>query len=121
MSGIRWILEDAFKFVKREVRRGNTYQGLILDPPAYGHGPEGERWKLDDSLYTLLRECSHILAKENAFMVLNLYSNGYSALLADSLAKECFPGNGNYTFGELYLKDDKGKKLPLSVFSRLEL
>ncbi|NLH24224.1 MAG: oxidoreductase [Bacteroidales bacterium] len=121
MDGIRWILEDAFRFVKREVRRGNTYQGLILDPPAYGHGPEGERWKLDDCLHALLQECAHILARENAFMVLNLYSNGYSALLADTLARASFPANGNYTFGELYLKDDYGKRLPLSVFSRIEL
>ncbi len=121
MSGIRWILEDAFKFVKREVRRGNTYQGLILDPPAYGYGPEGERWKLDDCLYTLLQECSRVLAGKNAFMVLNLYSNGYSALLADSLVRQCFSGKGNYTFGELYLKDDHDKRLPMSVFSRLEL
>ncbi|HOZ20030.1 MAG: class I SAM-dependent methyltransferase [Bacteroidales bacterium] len=121
LDGIRWILEDAFRFVKREVRRGNTYQGLILDPPAYGHGPEGERWKLDDCLHALLQECAHILAGENAFMVLNLYSNGYSALLTDTLARASFPANGNYTFGELYLKDDYGKRLPLSVFSRMEL
>ena len=121
LDGIRWILEDAFRFVKREVRRGNTYQGLILDPPAYGHGPEGERWKLDDCLHALLQECAHILPGENAFMVLNLYSNGFSALLADTLAKASFPANGNYTFGELYLKDDYGKRLPLSVFSRMEL
>lgn len=121
LDGIRWILEDAFRFVKREVRRGNTYQGLILDPPAYGHGPEGERWKLDDCLHALLQECAHILAGENAFLVLNLYSNGYSALLTDTLARASFPANGNYTFGELYLKDDYGKRLPLSVFSRMEL
>lgn len=121
MNGIRWILEDAFRFVRREVRRGNTYQGLILDPPAYGHGPEGEKWKLDDCLYSLLQECAHILAPENAFVVLNLYSNGYSALLADSLARECFPAGGDYSFGELYLKDSYGKRLPLSVFSRIEL
>lgn len=121
MDGIRWILEDAFRFVKREVRRGNVYQGLILDPPAYGHGPEGERWKLDDCLLSLLQECSRILAGDNAFVVLNLYSNGYSALLADTLARSCFPASGNYTFGELYLKDTFGKRLPLSVFSRMEL
>ena len=62
LNGIRWILEDAFKFVKREVRRGTTYQGIILDPPAYGHGPDGEKWKLDDCLFSLLQECSRILA-----------------------------------------------------------
>jgi 23S rRNA (cytosine1962-C5)-methyltransferase len=121
LNGIRWILEDAFKFVKREVRRGTTYKGIILDPPAYGHGPDGEKWKLDDCLFSLLQECARILAGTNAFVVLNLYSNGYSALLADSLARECFPENGDYAFGELFLKDQYGKRLPLSVFSRLEL
>ena len=121
MSGIRWILEDAFKFVKREVRRGNTYRGIILDPPAYGHGPEGERWKLDDCLFSLLVECAKLLAPADSFMVLNLYSNGYSALLADTLARQAFPAGGAYTFGELYLEDTFGKRLPLSVFSRLNL
>ncbi len=68
MSGIRWILEDAFKFVKREVRRGNTYMGIILDPPAYGHGPEGERWKLDDCLFSLLVECAKLLTLLEHFL-----------------------------------------------------
>ncbi|MBQ4305972.1 MAG: class I SAM-dependent methyltransferase, partial [Bacteroidales bacterium] len=80
MDGIRWIVDDALKFVRREVRRGNTWQGIILDPPAYGHGPDGEKWKLDELLNEMLKGVSSILAPENSFMVLNLYSNGYSAL-----------------------------------------
>jgi 23S rRNA (cytosine1962-C5)-methyltransferase len=58
MDGIQWFLEDAFKFVKREVRRGNTYQGIILDPRRTGPRSDGEKWKLDDCLFSLLRECS---------------------------------------------------------------
>lgn len=125
LDNIRWVVEDALKFVKREVKRGNVYNGLILDPPAYGHGPDGEKWKLDELLYDLLLGCSKIVAKEDAFMVLNLYSNGYSALLADTAVRRAFnllsgvEGGGELTFGELVLKDNFGKSIPLSVFSRL--
>lgn len=120
MDGIRWILEDAHKFVKRAVRRGTLYNGIVLDPPAYGHGPEGERWKLDDCLYALLEDCAKILAPQHSFLVLNLYSNGYSSLLAHTLVKQAFVAHtGDTSFGELYLEDSYGKRLPLSVFSRL--
>lgn len=129
LEGIRWVVEDALKFVKREAKRGNVYNGLILDPPAYGHGPDGEKWKLDELLFELLTECSQIVAPKDAFMVLNLYSNGYSALLADTAVKTAFgllggkEGKGasqaNLTFGELVLRDSFGKAIPLSVFSRL--
>ena len=90
MDGIRWIVEDAMKFVQREERRGNLYDGIILDPPAYGHGPNGEKWKLDDSLFGLLRNVSHNLKPQNSFMVLNLYSNGYSAALGETLVRQAF-------------------------------
>ena len=124
MDGIRWIIEDALKFAKREARRGNKYQGIILDPPAYGHGPDGERWKLDECLYELLLACAAILAPENSFLVLNLYSNGYSAVLADTLVRNAFcpagsPQPQRLDYGELVLRDRAGRALPLSVFSRL--
>ena len=124
LDGIRWIIEDALKFAKREARRGNKYQGIILDPPAYGHGPDGERWKLDECLYELLQACAAILAPENSFLVLNLYSNGYSAVLADTLVRNAFcpagsPQPQRLDYGELVLRDRAGRALPLSVFSRL--
>ena len=121
LDNIRWIVDDALKFVKREIRRGNVYNGLILDPPAYGHGPDGERWKLDELLFEMLEECSKIVAKEHSFVVLNLYSNGYSALLADTLLKKAFGEceGREYTCGELALEDKFKKVIPLSVFARM--
>jgi len=120
LDGVKWVIEDALKFARREARRGNLYQGLILDPPAYGHGPDGEKWKLDECLFDLLQACAAILAPKESFMILNLYSNGYSAVLADTLVRSAFGTNfKSLDYGELVLRDTFGKALPLSVFSRL--
>ena len=119
-DGIRWTIDDALKYVTRQVRRGATFDGIILDPPAYGRGPDGERWKLDECLNDILKGCARILAPMNSFLVLNLYSNGYSAMLADTLVACAFGPAGRRTSGELVLKDDSGRILPLSVYTRLE-
>lgn len=122
MKDIRWVVEDAMKFAKREAKRGNTYQGIILDPPAYGHGPDGEKWKLDECLFDMLKNVSRILAPENSFMVLNLYSNGYSPLLGETTVREAFGihGEADIQTGELALRDRFGKALPLSIYVRLK-
>ena len=118
MDGIRWIVEDAMKFAQREARRGNRYDGIILDPPAYGHGPDGEKWKLDECLYGMLRSVGEILAPKDSFMVLNLYSNGYSALLGETVVRQAMPV-GAIESGELALNDRFGKALPLSIVVRM--
>lgn len=122
LDNIRWVIEDALKFARREAKRGNKYQGIILDPPAYGHGPDGEKWKLDDLLFEMMENVSSILDRDRSFLLLNLYSNGYSAVLADTIVREALHlGNGSAAvdYGELVLTDDFGKNLPLSVFSRV--
>ena len=120
LDGIRWTIDDALKYVIRQVRRGACFDGIILDPPAYGRGPDGERWKLDECLNDILKGCARILAPMNSFLVLNLYSNGYSAMLADTLVACAFGPAGRRTSGELVLQDDFGRILPLSVYTRLE-
>ena len=98
LDGIHWVVEDAMKFASREARRGKLYDGIILDPPAYGHGPDGEKWKLDECLFGMLRTVSSILAP-HGFVVLNLYSNGYSAALGETLVREAFGIRGSFAQG----------------------
>ncbi len=123
MDGIRWVVEDALKFARREARRGNKYQGIMLDPPAYGHGPDGEKWRLDDCLYEMLCLVGQILAPEKSFLILNLYANGYSALIADTAVRSALnlPKEAATECGELVLRDRFGKVLPLSVFARVKM
>lgn len=122
LKDIRWVVEDAMKFAKREERRGNLYDGIILDPPAYGHGPDGEKWKLDECLYDMLQSVGAILKRKDSFLVLNLYSNGYSAALGETVVREALSlKDTSYEMesGELALNDRFGKALPLSIFVRL--
>ncbi|HWZ22231.1 MAG TPA: class I SAM-dependent methyltransferase, partial [Cytophagaceae bacterium] len=118
LNDIRWVVEDAMKFVQREVRRGNKYQGIILDPPSYGRGPNGEKWIIEEQLNEILKGCRELLDEENHFFILNLYSIGFSALIVETLMKNIFGAIKNPEIGELYLEDRAGKKLPLSIFGR---
>ena len=121
LRDIRWVVEDAMKFAGREARRGNLYQGIILDPPAYGHGPDGEKWKLDECLFDMMKTVGKILAPENSFLVLNLYSNGFSAILGETVVRQAFGLMSDTALesGELVIMDRFGKNLPLSIFVRL--
>jgi 23S rRNA (cytosine1962-C5)-methyltransferase len=120
LDNIRWVIDDAMKFIRREAKRGNIYNGIILDPPAYGHGVDGEKWKLDENILEMLTHCDTALAKEDSFLLLNLYSNGFSALVADTLTRSVFGEVKEREFGESVLEDCFGKRLPLSVFSRIK-
>ena len=118
LENIRWAVEDALKFVKREVKRGKKYKGIILDPPAYGHGPNGEKWKLEDNIREMMQDVVKLLDEEEHFLILNTYSLGFSSLIVDNLIRSSFPEVINLESGELYLQASSGCKLPLGVFGK---
>ncbi|MCX6216355.1 class I SAM-dependent methyltransferase [Spirosoma sp.] len=118
LDNIRWVVEDAVKFVRREVRRGNRYNGIILDPPAYGRGPDGEKWVLEEHLNDLLKSCADLLEREDFFFIINLYSLGFSSLILDNLMNQVFGSIPNPEWGELFMQDNYQKRLPLGVFYR---
>ncbi len=114
---IRWVVEDAMKFVKREVKRGNTYNGIIMDPPAFGHGANGEKWKLEDQISELVSEVTKLLADKH-FLILNAYSLGFSSIILENLLKQ--KAGKKLEIGELYLPSTTNLKLPLGVWARFK-
>lgn len=118
LDSIRWMAEDALKFVKREARRGNFYQGILLDPPAYGRGPDGEKWVLEEQIDDMLRSVKEILDPKEHILLSNVYSLGFSTLVVENLMNGIFHVPENAESGELYLSDSYDKKLPLGVFHR---
>lgn len=117
LDGIRWVVEDAFKYVQRELKRGKTYHGIILDPPAYGRGPDGEKWVLEKQINELLEMCAGLLEPGKAFFIINLYSMGFSPLITENLIQQHFPGQA-FDSGELILQDKAGRGLPTGTFVR---
>lgn len=117
-EGIRWIVDDAMKFIRREVRRGNKYHGIILDPPAYGRGPDGEKWILEEQINEMLKLCAELLDPDHHFLILNMYSLSFSSMIAANLVKSNFQEVNNAEHGELYLVDRFEKNLPLGIFFR---
>lgn len=118
LTNIRWVVEDALKFVKREEKRGNKYNGIILDPPAFGHGPNGEKWKLEDNINEMIKGVLSLLDDQEHFLILNAYSLGFSPLIIENLLKD--KAGKNLNTGELYLQATEGNKLPLGVFGRFK-
>ena len=118
LKDIRWVVEDALKFVKREIKRGKKYNGIILDPPAYGHGPNGEKWKLEDHIQEMMQDVVQLLDEKEHFLILNAYSMGFSSVIIENLIKSSFPKVANLNCGELFLQAKSGCKLPLGVFGR---
>lgn len=116
---IRWILDDAAKFTAREVRRGKTYDIVLVDPPKFGRGPEGEVWDLFTSLPPLIKDCAQLLAP-GASMVLTVYAIRASSLAFDQLCREVLAGKGGrFQSGELAIRELKGTRaVPTSLFTR---
>lgn len=117
LDNIRWMVDDALKFVKKEQRRGNVYNGIILDPPAFGHGPNGEKWKLEDNINEMAKAVVDLLDPKEHFLILNAYSLGFSAMILENLFRD---HKKNLETGELFLKAKHGGVLPLGVFGKLK-
>jgi 23S rRNA (cytosine1962-C5)-methyltransferase len=120
LKDIRWVYEDAFKFVKREAKRGNKYNGIIMDPPPYGRGPEGEKWTLQEQLDELIHMSSTLLEKQNSFFILSMYAIGLSAVVGLNVAKTYYDMK-EPEYGEFFLKSKQGKDLPMGTFLRFRM
>lgn len=119
-QAVRWICDDAMKFCAREARRGNTYDGILLDPPKFGRGPKNETWQLYDDLPPMMALCRQLLSQEANFLVLTSYAVRSSFLSMHGLVDEHLNGmGGNLESGELALSEDAGRRLlPTSLFVR---
>ncbi|MBI3560085.1 class I SAM-dependent methyltransferase [Candidatus Gottesmanbacteria bacterium] len=121
---IRWIADDAMKFVSREAKRGSAYDGIILDPPRFGRGSQGEVWKLLDDIPRLLEACVSILSPNLKFLLVNAYTADISAIALGQLVSSVHSGHrGSISYGELALKEsgDAGRLLPSGIFARWTL
>lgn len=117
---IRWILDDAMEFVKREIKRGKKYDGIIMDPPAFGHGPTGEMWKIEEDFLKLLEATQQILTDKPLFYLINGYASGYSAIAyGNCLLPMEKKFGGSIEIGALTIEEEKsGRLLPCGIFGR---
>jgi 23S rRNA (cytosine1962-C5)-methyltransferase len=117
---IRWIVDDASKFTAREVRRSRRYDGIILDPPKFGRGPEGEVWRLEENLAALLADCRKLLDADSRFLVLTVYAVRMSALAIGELVKQTLADlGGTVEMGEMAVREEaRGLLLPTAIFAR---
>jgi len=118
---VRWIIDDAAKFAAREVRRGRRYDGIILDPPKFGRGPEGEVWRLEEHLPGLVADCRQLLDSESRFLFLTVYAVRMSSLAIAGLLDEVFADlPGRIEHGDLAVREDGegGRLLPTAIFAR---
>lgn len=117
LSDIRWVYEDALKFVRREVKRGNRYNGIIMDPPPYGRGPDGEKWTLQEQLDEFIRLGSQLLEDHDCFFILSMYAVGLSTTVGFNVVK-AYLDSANIEYGELFLKGTNDRNLPMGTFLR---
>ena len=118
---VRWLVDDAAKFAAREVRRGKRYDGIILDPPKFGRGPDGEVWRLEEGLPGLIADCRNLLDGESRFLFLTVYAVRMSSLALAGLLAEHFAGlPGTIEHGDLAVREEgeEGRLLPTAIFAR---
>lgn len=118
---IRWILDDCLKFVEKEVKRGNTYDGILMDPPVYGHGATGQIWRFNESFPKLLKLTTKLLSKDPLFVVVNAYAISSSSLMLENVLND-YLSKGNTDVGELCLEETASKRLlSTGIYARWHL
>lgn len=117
---IRWILDDAVSFVRREVKRGITYDAIIMDPPVYGHGPDGKRWSFNESFVELLTLCRSVLSNRPLFVIVNAYAISSSSIMLKNSMEEILGDlGGTIAYGELAIQEhDHDRLFSTGIFSR---
>ena len=121
-SSVRYIVDDVFKFVNREIRRGNKYDAIIMDPPSYGRGANGEVWKFEENIDELIKLCSKVLSDNPLFFLVNSYTTGISSTVIENILKmDLMLKNGKYSCGEIGLPmADSSLTLPCGIFAKWE-
>lgn len=115
---IRWIVDDAIKFIKREATRGSLYHGILLDPPSFGRGAQGQVFKIEEMLFDLLVLCKNILAKDASFLLLTNHTPGLTGLVLENCIKALNLPNGVVNSGEMIIPSEKGFSIPSGTFAR---
>ena len=111
-GGIRYIVDDCKKFVQREIRRGNRYDAVIMDPPSYGRGPGGELWKIEESLFPFVKLCAEVLSDKPLFFLINSYTTGLQPGVLANILTLCMPAGGSVDAYEVGLPTEEGTPLP---------
>jgi 23S rRNA (cytosine1962-C5)-methyltransferase len=118
-DSVRWILDDCIKFVKREIKRGAKYDGIIMDPPAFGHSPTGKPWKFNQNLPELLADAVKLLSDNAQFLIINGYATNSSAIAINNLLEDAIQDKGGkIEFGELCLQQKNSRIISTGIFSR---
>ena len=118
---VRYIVDDVIKFVNREIRRGNTYDAIIMDPPSYGRGTNGEVWKFEENLPSLVELCTKVLSDNPLFFLINSYTTGISSMVLENILRLNIKKNGNFSHGEIGLPMTNSKLiLPCGIYARWE-
>ena len=117
---IRWIIDDCMTFLKREVKRGNKYDCIIMDPPSFGHGPKDELWKIEEHFMELINTCKEVLSDKPIFVIINGYTAGYSAIAYENVLQDMMKDyKGSVESGELAIEQSSDKKLlPCGIYAR---
>ena len=118
---VRFIIDDVIKFVQREIRRGNKYDAIVMDPPSYGRGANGEVWNIEESLYTLVELCTQLLSDKPLFFLINSYTTGLAPTILSNVLSLTIKKKGKISSGEIGLpmKDSK-LVLPCGIYGRCE-